>query len=123
MSRWGERQYCRTVDELLTVAEVAERLKLNQQTVRNWIDEERLPALRIGPRRVRVKAGDLEAFVSSGATTNRPPSADASDAAEPTLSVSIDGDVIRVEVPGLTSEERHRLAAVLRAVAAALAKD
>jgi excisionase family DNA binding protein len=39
-------------EEFLTVAEVAERLKLNQQTIRNWIDAGTLPALRIG-RRVR----------------------------------------------------------------------
>jgi hypothetical protein len=27
----------RVVDEFLTVAEIAELLKLNQQTIRNWI--------------------------------------------------------------------------------------
>jgi excisionase family DNA binding protein len=40
-------------EQFLTVAEVAEMLKLNQQTVRNWIDQGSLPALRIG-RRVRI---------------------------------------------------------------------
>ena len=34
------------MDEFLTVAEVAEILKLNQQTVRNWIIDGSLPALR-----------------------------------------------------------------------------
>lgn len=43
----------------LTVAEVAETLKLNQQTVRNWIDQGTLPALRVG-RRVRIKKSDFE---------------------------------------------------------------
>jgi excisionase family DNA binding protein len=43
----------------LTVAEVAETLKLNQQTVRNWIDQGALPALRVG-RRVRIKRSDFE---------------------------------------------------------------
>ncbi len=43
----------------LTVAEVAETLKLNQQTVRNWIDQGTLPALRVG-RRVRIKRSDFE---------------------------------------------------------------
>ena len=42
-------------DEYLTVAEIASELKLNQQTIRNWIDQgsfapcggrRRLPALR-----------------------------------------------------------------------------
>ena len=45
-------------DEFLTVAEVAEKLKLNQQTVRNWIDQGSLPALRVG-RRVRIKRSDF----------------------------------------------------------------
>ena len=35
-------------DEFMTVAEVAAILKLNQQTVRNWIDAGTLPAVRIG---------------------------------------------------------------------------
>jgi excisionase family DNA binding protein len=44
------------VDEFLTVAEVAAMLKLNQQTVRNWIDQGSLPALRVGRRaRIRVR--------------------------------------------------------------------
>jgi excisionase family DNA binding protein len=46
-------------DSFLTVAEVAEMLKLNQQTVRNWIDQGSLPALRVG-RRVRIKRSDFE---------------------------------------------------------------
>ena len=46
-------------DEFLTVAEVAELLKLNQQTVRNWIDQGYLPALHVG-RRVRIRRTDLD---------------------------------------------------------------
>src|SRR6185312_4173421 len=56
----------------LTVAEVAETLKLNQQTVRNWIDQGSLPALRVG-RRVRIKRSDFERILaesySAGAAT------------------------------------------------------
>ena len=43
----------------MTVAEVADVLKLNQQTVRNWIDQGSLPALRVG-RRVRIKRSDFQ---------------------------------------------------------------
>ena len=50
-------------DEFLTVAEIAELLKLNQQTVRNWIDQGYLPALRVG-RRVRVRRADLDRLLS-----------------------------------------------------------
>ncbi len=52
-------------ESYLTVAEVAELLKLNQQTVRNWIDQGSLPALRVG-RRVRIKRSDLERVLSDG---------------------------------------------------------
>ncbi|HWE11400.1 MAG TPA: helix-turn-helix domain-containing protein [Solirubrobacteraceae bacterium] len=59
-------------EEYLTVAEVAETLKLNQQTVRNWIDQGSLPALRVG-RRVRIKRSDFERILeqsySGGAAT------------------------------------------------------
>jgi excisionase family DNA binding protein len=51
-------------DELLTVAEIADALKLNQQTVRNIIDRGELPALRVGERRVRVLRSDLDAFLT-----------------------------------------------------------
>ncbi len=52
-------------DTFLTVAEVAELLRLNQQTVRNWIDAGSLPALRVG-RRVRIKRSDLNRILESG---------------------------------------------------------
>jgi excisionase family DNA binding protein len=53
-------------EEFLTVAEVAELLKLNQQTVRNWIDQGSLPALKVG-RRVRIRRSDLERVLQNGA--------------------------------------------------------
>ena len=63
-----------TADAFLTVADVAEMLKLNQQTVRNWIDQGLLPALKVG-RRVRIKRSDLERVLersySAGASSGR----------------------------------------------------
>jgi excisionase family DNA binding protein len=50
-------------ESYLTVAEVAATLKLNQQTVRNWIDQGSLPALRVG-RRVRIKRSDFERILA-----------------------------------------------------------
>ena len=52
-------------DEFLTVAEIAELLKLNPQTLRNWIDQGQLPAVRIG-RRVRIRRSDFERLVQEG---------------------------------------------------------
>src|SRR5436305_14703885 len=54
-------------ETFLTVQDVADLLKLNQQTVRNWIDQGSLPALRVG-RRVRIRRSDLERVLAAGAT-------------------------------------------------------
>jgi excisionase family DNA binding protein len=51
-----------TGPEFLTVAEVAARLRLNQQTIRNMIDDGRLPAYHIG-RRVRIGRADFETLI------------------------------------------------------------
>jgi len=55
-------------DSFLTVAEVAEILKLNQQTVRNWIDQGSLPALRVG-RRVRIRRSDFDRVLADSYTS------------------------------------------------------
>lgn len=64
-----------TDETFLTVAEVAGMLKLNQQTVRNWIDQGSLPALRVG-RRVRIRRSDFERVLARGSTGAGGPPAD-----------------------------------------------
>jgi excisionase family DNA binding protein len=59
-------------ESFLTVAEVADLLRLNQQTVRNWIDAGSLPAIRVG-RRVRIKRSDLNRILESGYHGAPPP--------------------------------------------------
>jgi len=59
-------------DEYLTVAEIATELKLNQQTIRNWIDQGSLRAVRVGARRVRVLRSDLDRMLGGGATAPAP---------------------------------------------------
>jgi excisionase family DNA binding protein len=54
-------------EEYMTVAEVAEILKLNQQTIRNMLDRGDLPFVRLG-RRVRIKRSDFDRFVEQGYT-------------------------------------------------------
>jgi excisionase family DNA binding protein len=49
----------------LTAQEVAELLRVNQQTVRNWITRGELTAIRVGGRRVRISQEDLEAFLAA----------------------------------------------------------
>jgi excisionase family DNA binding protein len=65
-------------ESFLTVAEVADLLKLNQQTVRNWIDQGSLPALRVG-RRVRIRRSDLNRLLDEGYTGARPDGPSAED--------------------------------------------
>ena len=54
-------------EELLTVAEIAATLKLNRQTIRNWVDTGFMPAIRIG-RRVRIKRSDFDALLEASYT-------------------------------------------------------
>jgi len=67
-------------DPFLTVAEVAGILRLNQQTIRNWIDAGSLPAVRVG-RRVRIRRSDLDRVLAEGGTAGTP-AADGPDAAD-----------------------------------------
>ncbi len=46
-------------EELLTVKEVAARLKLNPQTVRRWIRSGRLRGVRIGARGWRIRSEEI----------------------------------------------------------------
>ena len=53
-------------DELLTVEEIADRVKVTQETVRRWLRGGRLPGLRLSDKAGwRVKASDLERFLAS----------------------------------------------------------
>ncbi|WP_422367128.1 helix-turn-helix domain-containing protein [Pelagibius sp.] len=54
-----------------TTHEIAELLKVSEATVRNWIHEGELRAVRLG-RDFRVAAKDLEAFVNARATQPEP---------------------------------------------------
>ena len=88
-------------DSFLTVAEVAEMLKLNQQTVRNWIDQGSLPALRVG-RRVRIKRSDFEQVLARSYTGGA--GAGAGDAG-PSAEDFWGGEPVGVPDPGLLTDE------------------
>ncbi len=68
-------------DSFLTVAEVADVLKLNQQTVRNWIDQGSLPAVRVG-RRVRIRRSDFERILEESYSGGPPAASEAGPSAE-----------------------------------------
>ncbi|HEY2437289.1 MAG TPA: helix-turn-helix domain-containing protein [Solirubrobacteraceae bacterium] len=83
-------------ESFLTVAEVAELLKLNQQTVRNWIDQGSLPALRVG-RRVRIRRSDFERLLEQGSISgSREPARAQGPSAEDFWS----GDAVGLAEPG-----------------------
>jgi excisionase family DNA binding protein len=50
-------------DELLTVSQVAERLQVTPQTIRNWIDGGVLSAARIG-RGFRIRREDVDELLA-----------------------------------------------------------
>ncbi len=104
-------------DEFLTVADIAGILKLNQQTVRNWIDRHELPAVRIGARRVRVRRVDLDGFLAAGATLPDEPRLEP----EPDVIEAREGlaHALSSARAALDGEDEGGLASALRELAAA----
>jgi excisionase family DNA binding protein len=56
-------QTSRSGESYLTVAQAAEQLGVHQSTIRRWIDAGILTAYRVGPKRVRIRAADVERTV------------------------------------------------------------
>jgi len=52
-------------DELLTVAQTAEYLKLSEKTIRRLIKSRSLKASKVGDRSWRIKASDIESCLRS----------------------------------------------------------
>jgi excisionase family DNA binding protein len=88
-------------DSFLTVAEVASILKLNQQTVRNWIDQGSLPALRVG-RRVRIKRSDFDRVLAESYTSG---AGSLGQDAGPSAEDFWGGELVGVVDPGLTPDD------------------
>lgn len=53
------------MEELYTVKEVAERLKLSDRTIRRYIREGKLECVRFA-RSVRITSGQLDKFLKGG---------------------------------------------------------
>jgi excisionase family DNA binding protein len=50
--------------EFLTVAEVAQRLRVDQESVRRWLRTRQLPGVNLGRRAGwRIRPADLDAFL------------------------------------------------------------
>lgn len=57
------RRTQKAMSEYLTPREIAQILKVHPATVRRWIQERRLKAIRPGTRNYRVARTDFEAFL------------------------------------------------------------
>ena len=83
--------------DFCTVAEVADMLGVSASTVWRWVDSGKLPAMRVGPKAIRIRRQDAEAAV-------RPTELDADEqAAEGSGLVDLAG-----ATAPLTREERER---------------
>lgn len=61
-----------TADEpLLTVTDVAERLRLSPWATRKLIEDKKIPSVYLGPKTLRVKPAELRAYID-GLPTERP---------------------------------------------------
>lgn len=54
----------RLTQDRVTVAQAADLLHVNQSTIRRWIREGKLPAYRVGERRLALRVADLDRVVS-----------------------------------------------------------
>lgn len=59
-------------DELLSLEEVKDILKVHIETVRTWVRQKKLPAIKISPRDYRVRRSALNKFLEERQTTDNP---------------------------------------------------
>ncbi|MCK7626589.1 helix-turn-helix domain-containing protein [Streptomyces sp. RS10V-4] len=96
-------------ERFYSVEQVAERLGLHVRTVRNYVRDGRLPAVRIG-KQYRIAREDLETF------TGRPMSAPEEGAERPARHTEASSIV---EVEGVDARTADRLSTLLTSAAAA----
>lgn len=65
LTKWGE---CVMADELFTVAQAAEYLKVCDKTVRRMIASKELVASKVGSRSWRIRKDDIDAYLNATST-------------------------------------------------------
>ncbi len=48
------------MSKYISIAEVADLFGVSERTVRNWISEEKLEAIKVGPRVIRILESSLD---------------------------------------------------------------
>jgi excisionase family DNA binding protein len=61
----------RLSEQLLTTAQVAERLSMKESTIRAWVLARRLKHVRIGRRAVRIPADEVSRIIAEGSVPAR----------------------------------------------------
>jgi len=59
-------------ERMFTVQEVAQQLRVSERTVRNWIEQDELPAFAVGKRGYRIAESDLIAFIEARKKRGKP---------------------------------------------------
>ena len=62
----------RSEGEFYTVAEAARALGISPVTVWRWIEAEKLPAYRVGPRNIRIRKDDVQSMIKPARTKEVP---------------------------------------------------
>lgn len=54
-----------TTSDLLSISEAAEMTRLTESTIRAWLNQKRIPCVKLG-RRVLLRRADLMALIEAG---------------------------------------------------------
>jgi excisionase family DNA binding protein len=99
----SRRAHAKPIDDFCTVAQAAEQLGVSVSTIWRWIESGHLPAVRVGPRAIRIRRRDVQATLQPAGRDLTAPSH------------RISSDLERARRP-LTKEERERGLAALAAM-------
>jgi excisionase family DNA binding protein len=65
----GARTAHHQSDQLVSVREAMAMTTLAERTIRRYITEGRLPAVRVGPKAIRLRRSDVEALITARTST------------------------------------------------------
>lgn len=105
----------RSPHRFISTQAAAERLGVTPKSVRNWVADGRLPAVRVG-RNIRIDPADLDAFVRPYVEPEPPRPVDVSLPAREAFAEYIARVV--AEAPPLTPDQVAKITTLLKSAAA-----